>query len=74
MVSAFNNKFFCAEAKYTLTELGSTRQYPGEDHDLYIKRFHEKILDCRDLIDEEVLVNVFLHDMDNEYQILLESI
>lgn len=58
----------------TLTELGRKRQYQGKDHDLYVKRVHEKILDCSDPIDEEFLVNVFLHDMDNEYRVFLENI
>lgn len=64
MVAAFNTKFFFAEAKYTLTELGRTRHYAGEDLDLYVKRFHDKPLD---LVDEEVLVNVCLHEMNDEY-------
>lgn len=28
LVSLFNMKFFCAKAKFTLTELGKTRKYP----------------------------------------------
>lgn len=58
MVAAFNTKFFFAKAKYTLAELGHTRQYAGEDLDLYMKRYHDKALDCVDPVDEEILVNV----------------
>lgn len=42
-----STKFFFAEAKYTLAELGRTRQYAGKDLDLYVKRFHDKARLCR---------------------------
>lgn len=42
LVNMFNSKFFCGEAKFTLAELGRTRQYSGEDLDVYVKIFHEK--------------------------------
>lgn len=74
MVGAFNTKFFFAEAKYTLVELGRTRQYAGEGLDLYVKRFHDKALDCVDRVDEEVLVNVCLHGMNDEYLVFLENL
>lgn len=74
VVAAFNTKFFFAEARYTLAELGRTRQYPGKDLDLYVKRFHDKTLDCVDPVDEEVLVNVCLHGMNNEYEVFLETL
>lgn len=45
VVSLFNNKFFYAETKFTLAELGKTRPYPREDSDVYVKRFHEKAID-----------------------------
>lgn len=45
---------------------------PGKDLDIYVKRFHKRALDCYDLVDEEVLVNVCLHDMRKEYRIFLE--
>lgn len=54
----FNTKFFHGEAKFTLVELDWTSQYSVEDLDMYIKRFHEKALDCYDSVDEEVLFNV----------------
>lgn len=74
MVATSNIKFFLAEAKYTLTELGRTRQYLGEDLNLYVKKFHDKALDCVDPVDEEVLVNVGLHGMKNEYRVFLENL
>lgn len=48
MIATFNTKFFFVEAKYTLTKLGRTRQYSGDDLDLYVKRFHDKVLNCVD--------------------------
>lgn len=57
MVAAFNTKFFFAKAKYTLAELGCTRQYAGKD-----------------LVEEEILVNVCLHGMNNEYRVFLENL
>lgn len=56
----FNTKFFCIEPKFTLTKLGITHQYLGEDLDAYVKRFHEKPLYCCDLVAEEVPVDVGL--------------
>lgn len=70
MVSTFYTKFFFAEATYTLVELGRSRQYSG----LYIKRFHEKALNCVDTVDEEVLVNVYLHGMNDEYRAFIENL
>lgn len=46
----------------------------GEDLDLYVKRFHNKALDCINLVDEEVLVNVCLHGMNEEYRVFLENL
>lgn len=52
----FNTKFFYVEANFSLAELGRIHQSPGEDLDTCMKRFHDKTLDCRDLVEEEVLV------------------
>lgn len=57
--------FFFVEAKYTLTKLDRARQYTGEDLELYVKRFHEKALDCYNLIEEKVLVNVCMDGMND---------
>lgn len=62
-MSLFNAKFFYAEAKFTVAELDRTQQYSGEYLDVYLRRFHEKVLDCYDLVKEKVLVNVCLHGM-----------
>lgn len=72
MVCNFKTKF-CAEVKYTLAELGHTKQYLGKDLDLYVKGFYEKALDCSDLVSEETLVNLCLQGKDNEYRAFLES-
>lgn len=72
-IATFNIKFFFIEAKYTLVELGRTRQYAGEDLDLYVKRFHDKVLDCVNQV-EEVLVTVFLHGMNDEHGVFLENL
>lgn len=74
IVATFNTKFFFTEAKYTLAELGCTLQYACQDLDLYVKRFHDKALDCVDLVDEEVLVNICLHGMNDKYSIFLEHV
>lgn len=58
----------------TLVELGLTQQYYGEDLDVYMRRFHEKALDCCNIVDEEVLVNVCVHSMREEYNIFLENL
>lgn len=65
MVSAFNTKFFCVEAKYTLVELGRTKQYPGKNFDIYVKRFHEKALDY---------YKVCIQGMSDEYRVFLENL
>lgn len=49
----FNTNFFCAEAKFTLVEIGAC-QYPYDDLDAYVNRFHEKVLDCCDPMAEKV--------------------
>lgn len=54
--------------------MGRTRQYPGKYLDLCVKRFHEKALDCCGLIEEEVLVNVCLHGINDEYRVFLENL
>lgn len=74
MLAAFNTKFFFTEAKYNFAELGRTRQYAGEDLDPYVKRFHDKALDCVNPVDEEVLVNMCLHGMNDEYRVFLENL
>lgn len=74
LVTLFNAKFFYGEAKFTLAELGRTRQHPNEDLDLYVKRFRERALDCNDAVDEETLVNVCLYGMANEYCVYLENL
>lgn len=37
-----NAKFFYTKAKFSLVELGWTRQYLGEDLGAYVKWFHKK--------------------------------
>lgn len=73
-MSLFNTKFFRREAKFSLTELDRTKQYPEGDLDLYVKSFHERAIDCRDLVDEEVLINICLYGMLEEYRIFLENL
>lgn len=57
-----------------VAELGRTRQYLGEYLDLYVRRFHEKTLDCCDPVNEEVLVKVCPDDIGNEYRVYLENL
>lgn len=44
-------------------ELAQTHQYPGEDLNTDVKRFHEKPLDCCDRVVKDVLVDIYLHGM-----------
>lgn len=66
-----NAKLVCFEAKFTLVELGKLRQYSWEDLDAYMKRFHKKTLNCDNLVAEDVLVNVCLEGMIEDYWIYL---
>lgn len=74
LVSLFNTKFFCVEANFTLAELGRMYQYPREDLDAYVKKFYENALDFCDLVADDVLVDVCLHDMIEEYIVYLENL
>lgn len=68
-MSLFNTKFSHAQIKFSLTELDQRHQHPEEDPDAYMRRFPERVLDCCDLVNEEVLVDVCLHVMKEEYLI-----
>lgn len=39
-----------------------------EDRDTYDRRFHERVMDYYDTVAEEVLVDVCLYDMIEEYK------
>lgn len=41
---------------------------------MYVKRFHEKALDCRDQVNEKVLVHFCLQGVDNEYHVFLGNL
>lgn len=58
LVFSVQHQFFCIEPKFTLAELGRKRQYPGETLDAYMKRFHEKALDCSNPMTKDVLVEI----------------
>lgn len=66
-MSLFNTKFCYAEAKLSLAK------HPGEDLDTYVRRFHERALVYYDLVTEEVVVDVHLHDMLEQYRDFLED-
>lgn len=36
----------------------------SKDQNIYLRRFHEKAMDCCDSVEEEVLVNVYLYGME----------
>lgn len=57
-----------------LGELGKSRWCSSKDLDLYVKKFYEEELDCCDPVDEEVLVNVCLHGMVDEYPVHVEYV
>lgn len=70
----FNNKFFYAEVKFFLVDLGHIYQCPEEDPDMYVKRFYDKTLDCCDPMEGRLLVHMFLHSRLEEYRMFLESL
>lgn len=37
LVSLFKGKFFYTEDRFTLAELGRTKQHSKEDHDVYVR-------------------------------------
>lgn len=63
LASFINTIFFYAKANFTLAKLRRMRQYPWEDLDVYVKRFHKMALHCCDSMVEEVLIDVCLHGM-----------
>lgn len=59
-MTIFNTKFFCGEEKCSLVELGRTCQFLGEDLDLFVIRFHERVVDCCDVVDEKQLLTAYM--------------
>lgn len=49
-------------------------QYPREDLDEYVKRFHEMALYYNDLVVEDVLVDLCLQGLIEDYIIYLENL
>lgn len=43
-------------------------QYPRENLDTYLKRFHEKALDCCNPVAKDVLVDVCLNGLVEDYR------
>lgn len=74
LVSLFNTNFFYVKANFTLVELGRSQQYPEEDLDACIKYFYEKAQHCCDPVIEDVLVDVCLHDMIEDYRAYLKNL
>lgn len=42
--------------------------------DLYVRRFHEIAFDRCNAVDEETLIDIYLHGMTNEYRVYLENL
>lgn len=61
---------FFTEAKFTLAKLGKNRQYMGA----YVKHFDETELGFRDLIAEDVLVDICLDGMIEGSRVHLENL
>lgn len=49
-------------------------QYVEKDLDVYMKRFHEKALDCRDQVIEDVKIDVCQYGVIKDYRIYLENL
>lgn len=62
----FKAKLFYVEAKFSLAYLDRMHQL-----DTYVKRFHDKALDCCDVVEERVLVDVCLPHKLEKYCIFL---
>lgn len=55
-VSMFIAQIFCTEPKLSLADLDRVFQCLGEDLDKYVKRIHNKALDCYFLVEERMLL------------------
>lgn len=66
-MSLLNTKFFCAEASLSSTKHSNIW---GKDLDAYVRRFYKRDLDYCVPNVEEVVVDVYLHSMMEEYRIL----
>lgn len=64
LVSLLKQKFFSIGA-----ELRRMRWHPRENQDIYVRRFHENALDCYDQVAKQMLVDIHLHSMMEEYWI-----
>lgn len=73
-MTLFNAKFFCGEARFTLSRTWSDQTIPRRGLGCLCERFHERALDCSDAVDEETLVDMCLHGMVNEYRVYLENL
>lgn len=62
------------EAKFKLTEITRKCQYPGEDLNVYVKRFYEKALDCYDLICRRHSGGCSLCSIVKGYQVYVENL
>lgn len=65
----FNAKLLYAEANFTLIELNYIHQRPGDNLDIYMKRFYDKALDSCNPTEERMLVDICLHGMLEESRI-----
>lgn len=61
LVSFLNIKFFHAKAKVHPSRAWLHRPIFRRSPRRILRRFHERALDCCDQVDEEILVNVYLH-------------
>lgn len=74
LITVFNRKSLCGQENLTLVELGYMQKFPGEDLDLYVRRFYEKGLYCCDAVDQETMADLLLHGMTNDYHVYLENL
>lgn len=70
MGAPYNTKFFSVKTEFKLAELCRIRQYPWEDMDAYMKRFHRKATDWCGPVAEVVLVDICLHGIIEDYHYL----
>lgn len=57
-----------------MEELGWICEHLGKGSDACVKSFHEKVLDCYDAVAENMLVDVCLHEVVEDYLTYLENV
>lgn len=71
---SIQSQFFLWKSEIHFCIIGLRMTIPGEDLDIFVRRFHEEALDYCDVVDGETLANICMHGMSNGYRINLENL